>query len=265
MNETMLRVGLGHDIHRLAPNRALILGGLRIDFERGLLGHSDADILLHAITDALLGAAGLGDIGDAFPDTDPAYAGIDSAVLLEKTLERVRSGGWRIVNLDCTIFAQRPKLAQHKPAIRQKLADLLAIPPRRSTSRPRPVSWSARSGAKKRWQPTQWCSSRKRVEKSKRSKGSTSSVPRKAASLFDPFDLSNTDIRTPLFNALPMPLRVYNTLTRQKEDFQTVVPGKVGMYLCGPTVYKPAHIGHMVGPVIFDSIKRYPSFTWGTT
>ncbi|MBI3863364.1 MAG: 2-C-methyl-D-erythritol 2,4-cyclodiphosphate synthase [Planctomycetia bacterium] len=123
-----MRVGLGHDLHRLAPNRALILGGVRIDFERGLIGHSDADILLHAITDALLGAAGLGDIGDAFPDTDPAYAGIDSALLLARALERVRAAGWRIVNLDCTIFAQRPKLAPHKPAIRQKLAELLAIP-----------------------------------------------------------------------------------------------------------------------------------------
>jgi 2-C-methyl-D-erythritol 2,4-cyclodiphosphate synthase len=128
MDGTKLRVGLGHDIHRLGPNRALILGGVRIDFERGLVGHSDADILLHAITDALLGAAGLGDIGDAFPDTDPAYAGIDSAVLLARTLDHVRAEGWRIVNLDCTVFAQRPKLASHKPAIRRKLAELLAIP-----------------------------------------------------------------------------------------------------------------------------------------
>ncbi|MFN0052795.1 MAG: 2-C-methyl-D-erythritol 2,4-cyclodiphosphate synthase [Planctomycetales bacterium] len=122
------RIGLGHDTHRLVPNRALILGGVRIDFDRGLLGHSDADILLHAITDALLGAAGLGDIGDAFPDTDPAYAGIDSALLLKQALERVTAAGWRLVNLDCTIFAQRPKLATHKPAIRQRLAELLSLP-----------------------------------------------------------------------------------------------------------------------------------------
>ena len=128
MNGTSLRVGLGHDLHRLAADRALILGGVRIDFERGLLGHSDADILLHAITDALLGAAGMGDIGDAFPDTDPAYAGIDSAILLRQTLDRVRGAGWRIVNLDCTIFAQRPKLSPHKPVIRQKVAELLGIP-----------------------------------------------------------------------------------------------------------------------------------------
>jgi len=128
MAGSIYRVGLGHDIHRLAPNRPLILGGVRIEFDRGLLGHSDADIVLHAITDALLGAAGLGDIGDAFPDSDPAYAGIDSAILLAKTLERVRGAGWRPVNLDCTVFAQRPKLAGYKPAIRKRLAELLGLP-----------------------------------------------------------------------------------------------------------------------------------------
>jgi len=128
MSGSTYRIGLGHDVHRLAPNRPLILGGVRIEFDRGLLGHSDADILLHAVTDALLGAAGFGDIGDAFPDSDPAYAGIDSTILLEKTLERVRAAGWRPVNLDCTVFAQRPKLAEYKPAIRQRLAELLALP-----------------------------------------------------------------------------------------------------------------------------------------
>ena len=128
MQKCLFRVGLGHDTHRLAPDRALILGGVRIDFDRGLLGHSDADILLHAVTDAILGAAGLGDIGDAFPDTDPAYAGIVSAVLLARALERVRVAGWRPVNLDCTIFAQRPKLAVQKPAIRRRLAELLSLP-----------------------------------------------------------------------------------------------------------------------------------------
>jgi 2-C-methyl-D-erythritol 2,4-cyclodiphosphate synthase len=127
MNGTHLRVGLGHDTHRLAPNRPLILGGVAIEFDRGLLGHSDADVLLHAVTDALLGAAALGDIGDAFPDTDPAYAGIDSAVLLSRAMQRVTAAGWRIVNLDCTVFAQRPKLAPYKPAIRQRLAELLGV------------------------------------------------------------------------------------------------------------------------------------------
>jgi 2-C-methyl-D-erythritol 2,4-cyclodiphosphate synthase len=128
MSGSTYRIGLGHDVHRLAPNRPLVLGGVRIEFDRGLLGHSDADILLHAVTDALLGAAGFGDIGDAFPDSDPAYAGIDSTILLAKTLERVRAAGWRPVNLDCTVFAQRPKLAEYKPAIRQRLAELLGLP-----------------------------------------------------------------------------------------------------------------------------------------
>jgi 2-C-methyl-D-erythritol 2,4-cyclodiphosphate synthase len=127
MDATQLRVGLGHDTHRLAPNRPLILGGVAIEFDRGLAGHSDADILLHAVTDAILGAAGLGDIGEAFPDTDPAYAGIDSAILLQRALERVTTAGWRVVNLDCTIFAERPKLAPHKPAIRRRIAGLLGL------------------------------------------------------------------------------------------------------------------------------------------
>src|SRR5258708_60468 len=128
MNGTHFRVGVGHDTHRLAPNRPLILGGVTIEFDRGLLGHSDADILLHAVTDALLGGAGVGDIGDAFPDADPAYAGIDSAILLRGALERVHASGWRVVNLDCTIFAQRPKLAPYKAAIRRRLAELLGAP-----------------------------------------------------------------------------------------------------------------------------------------
>jgi 2-C-methyl-D-erythritol 2,4-cyclodiphosphate synthase len=127
MDGSQFRVGLGHDTHRLIPNRPLILGGVTIEFDRGLSGHSDADILLHALTDALLGAAGLGDIGDAFPDTDPAFAGIDSAILLERALDRVRAAGWRLINLDCTIFAQRPKLAPYKPASRQRLAELVGL------------------------------------------------------------------------------------------------------------------------------------------
>ena len=122
------RIGLGHDTHRLAPNRALLLGGVRIEHSVGLLGHSDADILLHAITDALLGAAGLGDIGDAFPDTDPAYAGADSTLFVVDALRRVREKGWQPVNLDCTVFAQKPKLSLHKEKIRQRLAELLGLP-----------------------------------------------------------------------------------------------------------------------------------------
>lgn len=122
------RVGLGQDCHRLVAERPLLLGGVRIEHECGLYGHSDADVLLHAITDAVLGAAGLGDIGEMFPDTSPEHAGADSAALLRKALSRVAADGWRVVNLDCTIAAERPKLLPYKPKIRSRLAELLKIP-----------------------------------------------------------------------------------------------------------------------------------------
>jgi 2-C-methyl-D-erythritol 2,4-cyclodiphosphate synthase len=123
-----LRVGHGHDTHRLSRGRKLILGGVPIDFERGLLGHSDADVLLHAITDALLGAAGLGDIGEWFSDTDPRWAGADSAALLKTAVREVVNHNWKIINLDCTIAAEQPRLSPHKPAIRNRIAELLGIP-----------------------------------------------------------------------------------------------------------------------------------------
>ncbi|CAN5232643.1 2-C-methyl-D-erythritol 2,4-cyclodiphosphate synthase [soil metagenome] len=122
-----MRVGLGHDTHRLETGRPLILGGLRIEHSRGLAGHSDADVVLHAVTDALLGAAGLGDIGDAFPDTDPKYHGMDSSIFVKETLTRIKAAGWKLVNLDLTIFAQEPKLGPLKSAIRQSVADILEV------------------------------------------------------------------------------------------------------------------------------------------
>lgn len=122
------RVGLGQDCHRLVTGRPLILGGVRIEHETGLYGHSDADVLLHAITDAVLGAAGLGDIGEMFPDTSPKHAGADSAVLLQEALERVWREGWRVINLDCTVAAEQPKLSPFKSAIRRRVAELLHIP-----------------------------------------------------------------------------------------------------------------------------------------
>ena len=125
------RVGLGHDIHRLAPGRKLILGGVEIPFDRGPVGHSDADVLLHAITDALLGAAGLGDIGEWFPNTDERWAGADSALLLSHALDAVRKQDWQVVNLDCTVWAEQPKLTPHKPAIRRRLAEILELPEER--------------------------------------------------------------------------------------------------------------------------------------
>lgn len=123
----MLRVGLGHDTHRLIAGRPLILGGVRIEHSAGLDGHSDADVLLHALTDALLGAAGLGDIGELFPDTDPQYRGADSSIFLIEAARQIRASGWQVINVDCTIHAQRPKLSAMKPAIKQRIAELLEI------------------------------------------------------------------------------------------------------------------------------------------
>ena len=121
------RIGSGHDTHRLGEGRPLILGGVRVEHSRGLIGHSDADVVLHAVTDALLGAAGLGDIGDAYPDTDARWRGADSRVFLSDTLERLNQLGWRVVNVDVTIFAQEPKLGPVKAAIRSSLAKLLGL------------------------------------------------------------------------------------------------------------------------------------------
>ena len=122
-----LRIGEGWDIHRLVSGRPLILGGVTIEHTHGLLGHSDADALLHAITDACLGGAGLGDIGRHFPDTDAAHRGADSGTLLQEALVRVRARGWSPVNVDSTIVAQAPKLAPHIDAMRRRIADLLGL------------------------------------------------------------------------------------------------------------------------------------------
>jgi 2-C-methyl-D-erythritol 2,4-cyclodiphosphate synthase len=124
-----MRVGIGHDTHRLENGRPLLLGGVRIDHPRGLAGHSDADVVLHALTDAMLGAAGMGDIGDIYPDSDPAYRDRDSAVFVRETLAKLKEAGWQLVNVDVTIFAQEPKLGPTKAKIRQRLAELLAIDP----------------------------------------------------------------------------------------------------------------------------------------
>jgi len=122
-----MRIGHGYDVHRLVKDRKLILGGVEIPYEKGLLGHSDADVLTHAVMDALLGAAGLGDIGKHFPDTDPAYAGADSLKLLEHVVSLLEQEGWRIGNVDATILAQRPKLAPHIPQMRENLSERMKI------------------------------------------------------------------------------------------------------------------------------------------
>jgi 2-C-methyl-D-erythritol 2,4-cyclodiphosphate synthase len=123
------RIGEGWDIHALVPARPLILGGVRIEHPKGLLGHSDADALAHAITDAVLGAAGLGDIGRMFPDTDASHAGADSMVLLGLAARRVREHGWQIGNIDATVVAQEPRLSAHMPEMARRLAQALGIAP----------------------------------------------------------------------------------------------------------------------------------------
>ncbi|TDS72847.1 2-C-methyl-D-erythritol 2,4-cyclodiphosphate synthase [Comamonas sp. JUb58] len=127
MQMLQMRIGEGWDIHALVPGRDLILGGIKVPHTTGLLGHSDADVLLHAITDALVGAAGMGDIGSHFPDTDAAFRGADSAVLLAEAMRRVAAKGWQVNNVDSTVIAQAPKLAPHIPAMRANIAKTLGI------------------------------------------------------------------------------------------------------------------------------------------
>ena len=127
MKALVLRVGEGWDTHQLVTGRPLVLGGVTVPHSHGLLGHSDADALLHAITDALLGAAGMGDIGGHFPDSDPAFRGADSIVLLQAAAARVRDAGWTIVNVDSTVIAQSPKLAPHIPAMRERIGTALGL------------------------------------------------------------------------------------------------------------------------------------------
>jgi 2-C-methyl-D-erythritol 2,4-cyclodiphosphate synthase len=124
----MMRIGHGYDVHRLVPDRPLVLGGVTIPYELGLLGHSDADVLLHAICDAILGALGLGDIGRYFPDTDPTYKGIDSMLLLEHVVGLAHTRGFQVSNLDSTIVAQRPKLAPYLPQMVARLARTCQVP-----------------------------------------------------------------------------------------------------------------------------------------
>ena len=126
-----MRIGHGYDVHKLVEGRDLILGGVKIDYEKGLLGHSDADVLLHAVSDALLGAAGLGDIGKHFPDTDPQYKGADSLMLLRVVARRVQEAGYRVSNIDVTMIAQRPKLKDHIPQMVLNIADAAGIAPDR--------------------------------------------------------------------------------------------------------------------------------------
>lgn len=122
-----MRIGHGYDVHKLVPCRDLILGGVKVEYELGLLGHSDADVLLHAVSDAMLGAAGLGDIGKHFPDSDPQYKGADSLELLRQVAQKVAAKGYRVINVDVTMIAQAPKLRPHIPQMERNIADALGI------------------------------------------------------------------------------------------------------------------------------------------
>lgn len=122
-----MRVGMGYDVHKLTKDRDLILGGVKIPWEKGLLGHSDADVLIHAVMDALLGAAALGDIGKHFPDTDPAYKGISSVKLLSHVMELLKDSGFSVGNVDAVIIAQKPKMAPHIPQMKKNLAEAMGI------------------------------------------------------------------------------------------------------------------------------------------
>ena len=127
----MFRIGHGYDVHKLVEGRKLILGGVNIPWEKGLLGHSDADVLVHALMDAMLGAAALGDIGKLFPDNDDAYLGADSIVLLRKVTDKLKTRGWRLSNADCTVIAQRPKLAPYIESMRNIIAEAAGVEPDR--------------------------------------------------------------------------------------------------------------------------------------
>ncbi len=130
MDTSDIRIGMGTDVHAFAPGRDLVLGGIKIAHDQGLAGHSDADVLIHAVCDALLGAAGMGDIGDLFPDTDPAYRNIDSRVLLKNCGQKLAETGYRILNIDCTVFAQVPKLGHKKLEMAESIAHTLLLSPR---------------------------------------------------------------------------------------------------------------------------------------
>ena len=136
-----MRIGEGWDIHALVPGRILVLGGVRIEHSKGLLGHSDADALAHAVIDALLGAAALGDIGRMFPDTDPAYLGVDSMSLLRLAATRVRQEGWQVANVDATVVAQEPRLAKHLPTMAQHLAQAIDLSEQQVNVKAKTAEW----------------------------------------------------------------------------------------------------------------------------
>ena len=216
-----MRVGTGHDTHRLEPGRPLILGGVRIEHPRGLVGHSDADVVLHALTDALLGAAGLGDIGDPFPDTDPRWRGCRLGLVPHRNA--CETSGRELARCQRRRDHLRPgaEAAPVKAAIRANLARLLGV----DVSA---VNVKAKTG------------------ESVGHIGRGEAIGCHAVVLI----VNEREVRDGIASLQHADPAEGSRFTRQP-------PGKVSMYVCGPTVYKPSHIGHMVGPVIFDTVKRY--------
>ena len=219
-----MRVGMGYDVHKLTEGRKLILGGVEIPYEKGLLGHSDADVLLHAIMDALLGAASLGDIGKHFPDTDPAYKGISSVKLLVHVAGLLKENDYAIGNIDATIIAQKPKMAPHIPKMRENIAEALGIK-------------ISQLNIKRQQRKALDLQDRERVSPHRRSAPCTESG-----------------------NWRKSNMKIFNTLTRRKEEFVPLEEGKVKMYVCGPTVYNLIHIGNARPMIIFDTVRRYMEY-----
>ena len=215
-----LRIGHGYDVHRLVEGRRCIIGGVDIPYERGLLGHSDADVLAHALADAILGACRGGDIGKLFPDTDPAYEGADSMVLLARVMDYARELGFEFVDADCTIACQQPKITPHRDAMRANLAHALGVDVEKTWASPplRPKSSVGKARARE-------------------------SAPGPFACYRKPLR-SNECVST---TALPI----------KKEEFQPIESGKVRMYVCGPTVYDNIHIGNARTFISFDVIRRW--------
>ena len=220
----MIRVGMGYDVHKLTEGRDLILGGVNIPWEKGLLGHSDADVLIHAIMDALLGAAALGDIGKHFPDTDPAYKGISSVKLLVHVAGLLKENGYAVGNIDATIIAQKPKMAPHIPEMRENIAKALGIEISQLNIKATTEEGLGFTGQGEGISSQAICS---RIESGNWRKSN---------------------------------MKIFNTLTRRKEEFVPLEEGKVKMYVCGPTVYNLIHIGNARPMIIFDTVRRYMEY-----
>lgn len=252
------RIGVGHDTHRLEPGGSLRIGGVDIPFDHHLVGHSDADVLLHAVTDALLGGAGLGDIGDHFPNTDEKNRGRDSGEMLQIAAGHVRAAGFEIANIDCIVFAQKPKLGPHKRQIAERIAALLGLSPEQ-------IGVKGKTGEHVGPVGRQEAMMAEAVVLLVNTKlDFTSPLQLASCNHTKSSSVKTVDMElkvNPNLDRIPKSIRVYSTLSKEKVPLETVHPGKVGIYLCGPTVYKEAHIGHMVGPVIFDTIARYLSYS----